>query len=246
MLSKNLIKDIKLLHQSKQRKLQNRFIVEGPKVVNEFLESDLELDFIVHTEAFQMIKNVNSHLCSEEELKKISLQKNPKQVLAIFKNKDKQETLNYSKGLYLALDAIRDPGNLGTIIRTADWFGIKHILCSEDTVEQYNPKVIQSAMGASTRIQLHYINLEELLLKNKEIQAYSALMEGNNLYHTSLPEDAIIFIGNEANGLSQNLQDKIANNVHIPRAEGSITESLNASIATALILAEFRRSTGKI
>jgi TrmH family RNA methyltransferase len=246
MLSKNLIKEIKLLHQSKYRKLHKKFIVEGPKNVKEYLSSDFKLDFLVHTEEYEVLKNVKSIACNLNELQRISLQKNPNQVLAVFHYEDDIELPNLNQGLYIALDAIRDPGNLGTIIRTAEWFGIKHILCSKDTVDRYNPKVIQSSMGACSRVKLHYLDLHELLAQQQDLNTYSTLMEGDNLYQMDLAKDAIIFIGNEANGLNDDLQKLIKNNIHIPRVGAAQTESLNASIATSLVIAEFRRSNHQL
>ena len=178
-------------------------------------------------------------LISETDLKRISFLTTPNKALAIFKiPQPKPIEVN---GLIVALDAVRDPGNLGTIIRICDWFGIKELICSTETVDCFNPKVVQATMGSITRVNITYVNLIHFL-KDTKLPVYGAFMEGENVYNTQLPENGILVMGNEANGISKEVEAIITNKISIPRF-GALqeTESLNVATATAILLSEFRR-----
>ncbi len=240
MLSKNEQKLISSLADKKNRLKENLFVVEGVKSVNEFLESDFELYHLYATEAFShQIDKPKFTIITEIELKKISQQVQPNEVLALFKIPSNQKI--DAKGLILALDQIQDPGNLGTIIRLCDWFGIKTLICSLDTVDCYNPKVVQASMGSLSRISVHYVDLATFL-NLVTIPVYLTLLEGDNVYETTLFENAILVMGNEANGIRKNLIQERFNSLHIPRfGTQQQTESLNVAMATAIFLSEFKR-----
>lgn len=237
-LSKNHLKLITSLRQKKYRQKHKLFVVEGVKVVNEFLASPFELHQLFSTEArFDLATPVIQ--ISEAELKKASHLVNPNKVLAIFKIPD--SVAIESQGLILALDSINDPGNLGTIIRLCDWFGISQLICSSDTVDCYNSKVVQASMGSLTRVQVQYTDLPSFL-KDTELPIFVADMDGEDVYKSELPKEGILVMGNEANGISDTV-NQFANRVlSIPRF-GKIqqTESLNVATATAILLSEFRR-----
>jgi TrmH family RNA methyltransferase len=237
-LSKNHLKLITSLRQKKYRQKHKMFVVEGVKVVKEFLNSPFELHqlFCVHA-TFESVDSVIQ--ISEAELKKASHLVNPNKVLAIFKIPDDQKV--GSSGLILGLDAINDPGNLGTIIRLCDWFGVGQIVCSKDTVDCYNSKVVQASMGSLTRVALNYLDLDEFL-KETKLPVFIADMNGENVYTSELPTEGILVMGNEANGISEVISELATHVLSIPRF-GKIqqTESLNVATATAILLSEFRR-----
>lgn len=236
-LLKSKIKLITSLQQKKYRQKYNLFVAEGVKVVKELLNSKLEVDSVFSTDESFNYHKLN--LISEKELKKISTLKTPNKVLGLFKIPKEKELQN--NGLILALDGINDPGNLGTIIRLCDWFGVKQLICSKNTVDCYNQKVIQSTMGSITRVQINYVDLPEFLSKTN-IPIYTADMEGENVYKTELPKEAILIMGNEANGVSLEVNKIIDNKLTIPRfGDLQQTESLNVATATAILLSEFRR-----
>jgi TrmH family RNA methyltransferase len=238
MLSKSQIKLITSLKQKKYRQQNGFFVVEGVKTITELLQSNMVLYAIYTTESF----NINAKdevLISETELKRISSLTTPNKALAIFKiPQPKPIEVN---GIMVALDAVRDPGNLGTIIRLCDWFGIKELICSNETVDCFNPKVVQATMGSITRVNITYVNLIHFL-KDTKLPVYGAFMEGENVYNTQLPENGILVMGNEANGISKEVEAIITNKISIPRF-GALqeTESLNVATATAILLSEFRR-----
>lgn len=237
-LSKNHTKLITSLRQKKYRQKHKMFVVEGVKVVQEFLQSSFELHLLFSADtSYQDYTNVIP--ISEAELKKISHLVTPNKVLAVFKIPETQKL--EPLGLILALDTINDPGNLGTIIRLCDWFGVTQIICSNDTVDCYNSKVVQASMGSLIRVPIHYVNLD-LFLKETDLPVFIADMEGDNVYKTELPENGILVMGNEANGISQEIQSISDYTLTIPRF-GTIkqTESLNVATATAILLSEFRR-----
>ena len=238
MVSKNQIKHITSLHQKKYRQQAQLFIAEGKKVIEELLNSNYELEQLLITEnVFDDIKNLKKERITNLEMKKISCLSTPSNCLAIFKIKP--PTPITTTKLIVALDAVRDPGNLGTIIRLCDWFGIGQLLCSEETVEVYNPKVIMATMGSIARVQVHYVNLENFI-SNAKLPVYGTFMNGNNIYTEKLPQEGIIVLGNEANGISQNIEKKITHKISIPRFSTQ-TESLNVATATAIVLSEFKR-----
>ncbi len=248
MISKNQIKLVKALHLKKYRDENGLFIAEGIKIINEIISTQPKLiDHLFVTESY-LKGNSNTLLnakveyvtITEDDLKKISMQSQPNNVLAVcnYFNGEKSFTdLNKTFSFYL--DDIRDPGNLGTILRMADWFGVKEIFCSKQSTDLYNPKTIQSAMGAFLRVKVHYCDLKDLIGKVK-FPVYGAVLTGENIYDQKL-KNGLVIIGNEANGISkQNLQ-YITHPISIPAAASSNTESLNAAMATAIICSEFFR-----
>ncbi|WP_438977180.1 TrmH family RNA methyltransferase [Polaribacter sp.] len=238
-ISKNQLKLITSLSQKKYRQKHKLFVAEGVKVVNELLNSSFELDQLFATEDFDT-QNKNCQIISNEELRKISSLKTPNKVLGIFKIPAEKEISN--KGLILVLDDINDPGNLGTIIRLCDWFGITTLVCSNETVDCYNQKVVQSSMGSLTRLAIKYLNLKEYL-SNTELPTFIADMDGENVYKKELPKEAVLIMGNEANGVSDEIKSLIKHKISIPRF-GNLqeTDSLNVATATAILLSEFRRN----
>ncbi|MFY0712970.1 RNA methyltransferase [Seonamhaeicola sp. NFXS20] len=240
MLSKNQIKLITSLKQKKYRQQHGLFVVEGVKTINELLQSNLKLHVLYTTETFN-IDAKNEILITEIELKKISFLKTPNKALAIFKI-PKPKPIDESQ-LIIALDDVRDPGNLGTIIRLCDWFGVKDLVCSKETVDCFNPKVIQATMGSITRVNINYVNLIDFLNESK-LTSFGAFMDGNNVYETQLPDSGVLIMGNEANGISKAIKSIIKKKISIPKF-GDIqeTESLNVATATAVLLSEFKRRT---
>ena len=237
-LSKNHLKLITSLSQKKYRHKYKLFLVEGMKVVQEFLNSSYELEILFSTESsFSYLDNFIE--VSEQELKKISSLKTPNKVVALFKIP--VEKNSNSSGLIVALDAINDPGNLGTIIRLCDWFGVDKLLCSKETVDCYNTKVVQSSMGSLTRVAISYIDLKEYLL-SVSIPIFIADMDGDNVYEMKPPTSAVLVMGNEANGISNYIKEIVSTKITIPRyGDSQLTESLNVATATAILLSEFRR-----
>jgi len=241
MLTKNQIKLITQLKAKKYREQYELFVVEGIKSIKEFINAkQFELEQLYTTDAtIFAVGQANLTVIDEKVLKKISNLKNPNTCLAVFKIK-KAVVVEPEKGLQVALDAISDPGNLGTIIRLCDWFGVETLYCSEDTVDCFNPKVVQATMGSLNRVNVIYTGLTELL--SNESVIYGAFMDGENVYQTTLNKDAILLIGNEANGISKALEALVNNRVSIPKfGKTQETESLNAAIATGILLSEFRR-----
>tara|TARA_B100001778_G_scaffold4413_1_gene3779 strand:+ start:369 stop:1103 length:735 start_codon:yes stop_codon:yes gene_type:complete len=239
MLTKNQSKRILSLKQKKQRLKQGLFIVEGPKVVQEFIDSNYEL-----VEIFS-INNNYAHfegkltIIDEKELKKISSLVTPNTVLAVFKIPTPIEV--NANGLILALDELNNPGNLGTIIRLCDWFGIKDLVCSTTTVDCYNSKTVQAAMGSHTRVNIIYLDLELFL----DAQSYTmgTFMDAKaSIYEMELPSTGVVVLGNEANGISDAIASKLNTRLAIPRF-GLLkqTESLNVANAAAIVLSEFKR-----
>lgn len=251
MLSQNRIKFIRSLDLKKNRHQQRCFVVEGEKMVLELLHSNfttLEIfalpEFLIKYTAL-LDPQTKLWEVNESELKKISTLKTPNQALALV---EMPKTTLHSEAfgsLSIALDNIQDPGNLGTIIRTANWFGVSHIFCSPDTVDAYNPKVIQATMGAIFRTHVIYDELETLIKKAKAqgTQVFGTLLEGVNMYEIALPQQAMIVMGNESKGISNNIQELIDSKIRIPDFPlgSNHMESLNVGIAHAIILAEFRR-----
>ena len=243
MVSKSQIKLINSLKQKKYRKQHNLFVAEGIKTITELINSDIELYQLFTTEPFNSDAK-SEILITENELKKISFLKTPNQALALFKVPSSQTVT--SNGLILVLDDVQDPGNLGTIIRLCDWFGIENLICSPNTVDCYNPKVIQATMGSISRVNLSYMELEQFIKRNK-LPIYGAFMNGTNVYTSKLHKQGILIMGNEANGISEELEKLIQHRIAIPRfGAQQETESLNVATATAILLSEFRRGfTGK-
>lgn len=240
MVSKNQIKLITSLQQKKYRKQEQLFFVEGVKGVQELLDSNFELHELFTTKSdFSTIDTRKVYIITEAELKKISALTTPNTCLAVFKI---PKAVAYEQnGLILALDDVRDPGNLGTIIRLCDWFGIKTLFCSEESVDVYNPKVVQATMGSISRVNVVYGNLEQFILEAK-LPVFGTFMDGATIYKEKLPTEGIIVMGNEANGISKPIENLVSKRIAIPRfGDLRATESLNVATATAIILSEFKR-----
>ena len=240
-ISKNQLKLITSLSQKKYRQKHNLFIAEGVKVLNELLNSPFEIETLFCTDDFETtISEKKVVRISETELKKVSTLKSPNKALGIFKI-PKEKVLQNS-GLTVALDAINDPGNLGTIIRLCDWFGVTQLVCSKDTVDCYNQKVVQASMGSLTRVSIYYTDLENYITKSN-LDTFIADMDGENVYKTKFPKEGILIMGNEANGVSEEIKSLLQYKISIPRfGETQETESLNVATATAILLSEFKRN----
>jgi TrmH family RNA methyltransferase len=235
MLSKNEVKYIQSLYSKKQRNEHNLFIVEGKKMVDELLLSDYVVEQIYATKDWQNSFEKTT-IIDEDELIRISNLQTPNQVLAIVKMKTATQNFTVKNKINLVLDNIQDPGNFGTIIRIADWFGIENIICSNNCVELYNPKVIQSTMGSFFRVNIIYKNLIDFLPKSN-LPIYGAMLDGIDLKKISKPKEAFIVIGNEGNGISNEVAALINYKISISKFGGA--ESLNAAIATGIIAWSF-------
>ena len=233
MISKNKIKLIRSLNTKKGRENTGLFVAEGPKLVHDLLNEGFIPD--------EILDNI-------DDIKKVSFLQHPQSMLGVFKirkgdNKPTIDLLSDSK-LVLALDGVQDPGNLGTIIRIADWFGIEDILCSHDTVDCWNPKVVQATMGSIARIKLHYTDLIKMVDDlPSDYPVYATLLDGNNIYDQPLSHHGMIIMGNEGNGISPELRKRINRKLFIPNYPPArkTAESLNVAIATSIVCAEFRR-----
>ena len=248
MISKARIKWIKSLEVRKYRLLHNAFVAEGPRLVGELLPYSTPL-YVAATKEWLA---ANRHLLgkvenvdevSQDELERASLLRTPQSVLAVMPI----PSFNYQLSivncqLTLALDGVQDPGNLGTILRIADWFGIHDILCSEGTADAYNPKCVQSCMGALARVRVHYCNLPEVL-KEADVPVYGTFLDGNNIYKEELSADGIIVMGNEGNGISEDVAKLVNRRLYVPNYPEGLptTESLNVAVCTGIVCAEFTR-----
>jgi len=239
MVSKNQLKLIKSLHQKKYRNQHGLFFVEGLKTVKELLSSDFEPEYIVVTDELKKyFENYEILAITNNELKKISALQNPSGVLAVFKI-PKNQSVDYEDWI-VALDDVRDPGNLGAVIRLCDWFGISNLVCSKATVDCFNPKVLQATMGSITRVNVHYTDLNTLVT-SANIPVYGAFMDGESVYTENIPNKGILLMGNEANGISDDLENLTKKKMSIPQFGNVTTESLNVATATAILLNEIRR-----
>ena len=240
MISKSQIKLIRSLQQKKYRSKLKLFVAEGPKVINELLTAKFKLHSLYATVG-NLFTGVNSEIISDEEISKISFLKNANNSVAVFTIPEQKKPRK--EGITLLLDSIRDPGNLGTIIRLSDWFNVSNIICSSDSVDCFNPKVIQATMGSISRVSISYCNLTEYLSLN-DLPVYAGTMDGKNIYKEKLPENAIVIVGNEANGISDTLLNLTTHKIGIPRfGNNHQTESLNVAVATAILFSEFKRFT---
>ena len=241
MVTKNQIKLVTSLQQKKYRNQHGLFVVEGLKTVQEILESGIKpYGVFVDQEEYRAILGDSATLVSSSILAQMSNQTNPSGILGVFYMPELEEPV--IDGWVVALDAVRDPGNLGTIIRLCDWFDIKHLICSKDTVDCYNPKVLQATMGSIARVNIHYLELAEFLSKNDTASIVGTFMDGDSLYHQSFPQHGILVMGNEANGISKLVEEKVSHRIGIPQFGKRTTESLNVASATAILLSELRRS----
>jgi RNA methyltransferase, TrmH family len=260
MLSRNQVRHINSLKLKKQREKHLQFIAEGSKLVLDLLESDYRIceifatgDWIEsHASGFPS-GNLILTTVTDDELSRVTALTTPGQVLAIVSIPEAKINPGSLAGtLTLVLDDIRDPGNLGTIIRIADWFGINAVICSETTVDLYNPKVVQATMGSIARVPVYYTNLADFLSGlPSSLNIYGSFLEGGNIYDMALESHGIIIIGNESKGISDDVAKFVTNRVHIPSfstGKGSAphAESLNASVAAAVLCSEFKRRTIQI
>ena len=241
MISKNQIKQIRSLELKKNRRRENLFVAEGPKVVGDLVQAG----YVPHS-IFSTTERPDAQLITDEELRRISFLQHPQEILALFEipTANSQQLKANSQQLSLALDGVQDPGNVGTIIRIADWFGIDTIYCSPDTADVYNPKVVQATMGSIAHVHIIYCDLLGLFA-HCQCPVYGTLLDGKNIYEQPLSADGIIVMGNEGNGISEAVRQHITHRLLIPNYHtGDHTaESLNVAIATAITCAEFKRRT---
>lgn len=237
-LSKSQIKWVRSLQQKKNRDAEGMFVAEGKKCVEELRS------------AFELVLLVTPDNATEVEIAQMSNLRTPQGVIGVFRRSSEEARGEEARGkeLVVALDGVQDPGNLGTIIRTCDWFDVHDIYCSKDTADCYNPKVVQATMGALARVRVHYLDLEPWLqeVQAAELPLYGTLLEGRNMYEAGVIADkgrGVIIMGNEGNGISPMIRELITHPIRIPSypADAETSESLNVGIATAIVLAEFRR-----
>ncbi len=246
MITKNTVKLVQSLKQQKYRKEHQLFVVEGRKMVQELLASDFETIYIFATASYMNSNTLDDHrmeIVSDVQMEQMSGQNTAPGILAVAKIPHEIEYVDTQRDITLALDGISNPGNMGTIIRTAEWFGIKNITCSSDCVEVWNPKVIQATMGSIFRVKAIETDLESYLTQEKAngTPIYGTLLNGKNLYTTTEKWDhGIIVIGSESHGIRENLLSLITVPITIPRFSGSVTESLNAAVATGIVLSHIR------
>lgn len=249
MLSKARIKQIHSLEQKKYRRQEGLFVAEGHKLVGELLVAGHTPTYLCHTEQWNSSTPIScpTDIISETELKSASLLQHPQQVLALFPlpHWELPTTETCRTKLVLALDGVQDPGNLGTICRLADWFGIEDIICSTETADIFNPKAIQATMGAIARVRIHYTNLTEFLTEvaSQDTRIYGTFLDGKNIYERTLTPHGIIVMGNEGKGISSDIESLVTDKLFIPNfpQDRPTTESLNVAVATAITCAEFRR-----
>ena len=247
MISKATIKKIHALDMRKFRRNERLFVAEGPKLVDE-LCATMKPVYIAAlpewiSENAKIVSGTEYDIVTSDELQRASLQKNPQQVIALFPIPEHRFCTEQLKDeLVLMLDGVQDPGNLGTIARIADWFGIRNIICSTETADIYNPKAVQATMGALARVKFHYTDLLQLL-SQYDGPVYGTFLDGENIYGQELSENGIIVMGNEGKGISQGVGEMINRRLYIPNYPigTQTTESLNVAIATSIVCAEFRR-----
>jgi TrmH family RNA methyltransferase len=255
MISKNRLKYVRSLEMKKYRKADGVFVAEGHKLVGDLLDV-FECSYLAGTAEWlsahevwverQRKRGVEVDEVTEEELKRVSFQETPQQVLAVFRQPVYEVNVNevVQKQLCLVLDDVQNPGNLGTIVRLADWFGIEHIFCSKGCADIYNPKTVQATMGGIARVQVHYVDLPDMLRGlDKDIPVYGTFLDGENLYKKDLENRGLIVMGNEGKGVSPAVEAFVTERLYIPNypAGRETSESLNVAIATAIVCAEFRR-----
>ncbi len=247
MISKNQIKNITALSHKKMRDEQGLFVAEGAKLINDLqtafkLKECFATTEWLHENKDSPLKNVQE--ISYDELKKISNQKSPQGILAVFEKPTYSLSNHIHSELCLALDDIQDPGNLGTIIRIADWFGIHNVICSPFSADAFAPKTVQSTMGALARVKVHYTDLEKYIHQLPvDYPIYGTFMEGENIYTEQLTDYGLIVMGNEGNGISDSISALVNRRITIPNypKNEATSESLNVAVATSIVCAEFRR-----
>ena len=244
MITRNQIKYIRSLRLKKNRDMHNCFVVEGEKIVAELLKSDFNVKAIFATKNWEQSaeNTIQVNIVSEKDLKRISALKSPNKVVVITEIPQKYfDVFSIKKGLTLALEDINNPGNLGTIIRACDWFGIKNIICSNSSVDIYNPKVIQATMGSFLRVNVYYDNIKEIIKKfPNNFSIYGAFIDGKNISTLDLNPNALLVLGNESFGISNKLSKLITEKITIKSKKAGV-ESLNVAIATSILLYEFNR-----
>lgn len=248
MLSKNIVKKITSLHIAKYRYQYGLFIAEGPRLVDEILYSDQKVVEVYYTAEWyhpMMDKAKPCFQVTTDEMGSISALTTPTQVLAVVKIPEYNlSDVDAEHQLTIALDTIQDPGNMGTIIRLADWFGIDSILCSNETVDAFSPKVVQASMGAITRVKVIYCNLAgELQKLTEKVPIYGTFMDGESIYSLNLSQTGIVVMGNEGTGINPEVEKLITQKIHIPSfaKDRTSVESLNVAMATAIVCSEFKR-----
>lgn len=246
MLTKAIVKYIKSLKEKKNRDQLGVFVVEGNKMVTELIPT-MKCQYLIATS--DILKSISDNdiqniiEVKNNEIERISFQKNPQESIAVFFKPKYSNIQEIKNKLTIVLDEIQDPGNLGTIIRLADWYGIENIVCSKDTVDAYNPKTVQATMGALARVQVHYEDLEEFFMQHSAIPIYGTFLDGENIYQSEISENGIIVMGNEGKGISKRIERFVNKRLFIPSypPNAETSESLNVAIATAITCAEFRR-----
>ena len=233
MITKKELKSITSLRWKKNRKELNQFVAEGTKTIEALIEAGLRPNALYASQPSDFLEVT---IVGQKEMQRMSLLKNASPLLGVFTIPAVPSLP--TKGRILVLDAVADPGNLGTIIRLCDWFGIQHILCSEDTVDCYNPKVVQASMGSLARVHCHYTNLYAYMAQS-DLPIYGTFLEGKSIYTISFPENAMLVLGSESHGISSDIEALVKNKVTIPRKVEQGPESLNVAIAGALTLGEF-------
>lgn len=253
MISKNKIKYLKSLEMKKHRQAESVFVAEGPKIVGDLLNAGFEPTYLAVVECSDFasglqnfdLNGVQIDFVTADDLRKVSSLEAPQQVLAVLKQPIWQLDSNIaSKELCLALDEVQNPGNLGTIIRLAAWFGIEHLFCSKGCADVYNSKTVQATMGGLAHVKVHYVDLVEMIGNLPDsTPVYGTFLDGENLYGKQLEQRGLIVMGNEGRGVSKEVENLVTEKLFIPNypAERESTESLNVAIATAIVCAEFRR-----
>lgn len=248
MLTKNTAKYIQSLKQKKNRDEYKTFVAEGNKLILDLLDT-MRCQYLIGTAEFlEGIESKNKSIeniieVKDKEIKSLSFLKNPQQSIAVFYQHEHQLDENLNNKLTIVLDEIQDPGNMGTIVRLADWYGIENIVCSLETADIYNPKTVQATMGAIARVKIHYTDLNSFLDSNKDIPIYGTFLNGENIYEKELTPNGFIIMGNEGNGISNQVAKYVNQRLYIPSYPTNIatSESLNVAIATAIVCSEFRR-----
>jgi|TARA_B100001964_G_scaffold203855_1_gene233192 TrmH family RNA methyltransferase len=244
MISKNQMKFVRSLQLKKNRDTHNCFIAEGERIIDELLNSDYNVLDLFATKHWQEAEYTGDYISriSENELERISALKTPNKVLAVVEKPNNDLNFGFlNKGLTLVLEDIKNPGNLGTIIRVCDWFGVENIICSFSTVDLYNPKVIQATMGSFTRVNLFFTDLDKVISDlPKDYPIYGAFTDGMNVVKTKLEANSLLIMGNESYGISEKIESLVNNKISIPPKRNG-AESLNVAVATSILLHEFRR-----